>query len=194
MRKPAIAATLGALILMVVGIVTFVRVSAGDTPSRFVPAEPPRAVPSLRFVDGDGHTVGLGDFAGKVVLLNLWATWCGPCVREMPSLDRLQATMGGSDFVVIALSVDRGGLATVVPFFQRTGVRSLPIYLDPAGGAAQRLGVRGLPTTLLIDRDGHEVARAEGAVDWTGADATTAITRLLDHNGAAKLIRTASPR
>src|SRR5215831_13466125 len=85
----------------------------------------PKAAPEISFTDAEGHKLSLADFQGKVVLLNLWATWCGPCVEEMPSLDRLQAKLGGSRFVVLALSVDRQGLGVVRPFLERTHILNL---------------------------------------------------------------------
>ena len=105
------------------------------------------SLPSDSFTNGLGVEMQLGDFHGKVVLLNLWATWCGPCVREMPHLDKLQAMLGGADFEVVALSSDRGGVEKVEPFFRRTNVNHLEIYLDPKNRIARALGARGLPTT-----------------------------------------------
>ncbi|MGQ9368862.1 TlpA family protein disulfide reductase [Azospirillum sp. A39] len=139
---------------------------AAAGPERFTEVTPPRAVPSFAFVDGQGRKTTIGDFAGRVVLLNLWATWCGPCVKEMPSLDRLQARLGGARFQVVALSVDRGGRETVEPFLAKLGIAALPLYLDPGNASMGALSPRGLPTTLLIDEEGREVARLEGAAEW----------------------------
>lgn len=133
---------------------------------RFKGAEEPKPVPPLAFVDGEGGRVDLDAFSGKLVLLNLWATWCGPCVKEMPSLDRLQAQLGGDAFQVVALSLDRGGRGVVEPFYQKTGVSHLALYLDPGSASMQALGLRGLPTTLLVDGEGRELGRVEGAVEW----------------------------
>ncbi|RJF79640.1 TlpA family protein disulfide reductase [Azospirillum cavernae] len=129
-------------------------------------AETPKPIPPLAFVDGEGRRVDLSQFGGRVALLNLWATWCGPCVKEMPSLDRLQGQLGGDAFQVVALSLDRGGKAAVEPFYQKTGVNNLALYLDPGSASMQALGLRGLPTTLLIDAQGRELGRVEGAVEW----------------------------
>src|SRR3989304_5648179 len=82
---------------------------AGGAVARFPPTDPPRPASDAAFEDGAGRRLTLADFRGRVVLLNFWATWCGPCVVEMPSLDRLQARLGGADFTVVALSQDRGG-------------------------------------------------------------------------------------
>jgi len=144
---------------------------------KFRPAETPQPVPALSFVGRDGERTELADFKGKVVLLNLWATWCAPCVREMPSLDALQARLGGRNFEVVALSLDRGGRSVVEPFLAKLGVRNLTIYLDPQSTAMGAFKPRGLPTTVVIDREGFEVGRLEGDAEWNSEDAV----RLLEH-------------
>jgi thiol-disulfide isomerase/thioredoxin len=132
----------------------------------FVLHPAPASVPDLSFTGGDGKPLTLADFKGRVVLLNLWATWCGPCVEEMPSLDRLQARLGGPDFTVLALSLDRQGPSLVAPFLEKLAVRNLAMYLDTGNAAMRALKIRGLPTTVLLDRDGREVGRIEGAAAW----------------------------
>lgn len=126
----------------------------------------PRPLPAPQFADGAGRALTLNDFRGRVVLLNVWATWCAPCREEMPTLDRLQGLLGGPDFEVLALSIDQTGLAVVQPFFDRIGIRHLRPYLDPAGAAMSALAVAGVPLTLLIDRDGHEIGRKLGPAVW----------------------------
>jgi len=126
----------------------------------------PRAMPKIQFKDGDGQLVNLIDFRGKLVLLNIWATWCGPCRKEMPTLDRLQAELGGPEFRVVALSIDRAGLRAVSAFYDEIGVQHLARYVDESGKAARELNAVGLPTTLLIDRDGREIARHVGPAEW----------------------------
>ncbi|WP_448190578.1 TlpA family protein disulfide reductase [Azospirillum sp. sgz301742] len=125
-----------------------------------------KPIKPFAFVDGVGRKTELSDFAGRVVLLNLWATWCVPCVKEMPSLDRLQAALGGRDFQVVALSVDRGGRDTVEPFLKKLGIQNLEVYLDQPNASMSALGPRGLPTTLLVGPDGQELGRVEGGVEW----------------------------
>jgi thiol-disulfide isomerase/thioredoxin len=142
----------------------------------FVTQASPAPLPALSFVDGEGRTRGLEAFRGKLVLLNLWATWCGPCVEEMPALDRLQARLGGNDFTVLALATDRQGKPLVEPFLAKLGVRNLAMYLDTSGNVMRALKARGLPTTLLIDRDGREIGRLEGAATWD-SDAAAAFLR-----------------
>lgn len=132
----------------------------------FQPRDPARDLPALSFTDGDGRPLTLDNFRGRVVLLNLWATWCPPCVEEMPALDRLQAALGGDAFEVVALSIDRPGRRVVEPFMQRYNLTRLRLFLDPSGASVRALQVQGLPTTLLIDREGREIGRMAGAAAW----------------------------
>lgn len=139
----------------------------------------PKPLPELSFTDADGQARGLGDFQGLGLVMNLWATWCPPCVAEMPALDRAQASLQGEGIRVLALSSDRGGKAQVEPFYQRTGIRTLAIWLDPGGAVQRALRVRGLPTTVIIDRAGQERARLEGAAEWDSAEMLAAVRRLV---------------
>ena len=141
--------------------------------------DPPAAVPALRFVDGDGRAMTLADFHGRVVLLNVWATWCVPCRKEMPTLDRLQAKLGGPGFQVVALSIDRQGAAVVKSFYRELGLAKLGIAIDQSGKATQLLHAVGVPVTLLIDRDGREVARKMGPAEWDSPEMTAIIRRYL---------------
>jgi thiol-disulfide isomerase/thioredoxin len=126
----------------------------------------PRPLPVLRFADGKGTPTSLAAFRGKVVLLNVWATWCPPCRKEMPTLDRLQAALGGPGFAVVALSIDQGDTSTVQAFFAQTGITRLHPYVDTFGEATGSLGAGGIPLTLLIDRDGREIGRKLGPAEW----------------------------
>jgi thiol-disulfide isomerase/thioredoxin len=141
-----------------------------------VPTEPPAPPPDIRFSDAGGGEHGLQEFAGKGVVLNLWATWCVPCVAELPSLAALATKMPG--LAVLPLSTDRGGAAVVQKFYASHGIAGLGVWLDPKGVAAEALHARGLPTTLIIDRQGRERARLEGGADWASAEAVAAIARL----------------
>jgi len=145
-----------------------------------IEVSPPRPMPALSFVDGDGRPMTLGDFRGRAVLLNLWATWCVPCRKEMPSLDRLQAKLGGPTFLVLPLSIDRKGASVIASFYRELGLISLGIYAEQSGKATAALAVAGIPTTLLIDRDGREVGRALGPVEWDSPDIIDTIRRLLN--------------
>jgi thiol-disulfide isomerase/thioredoxin len=123
------------------------------------------------FQDASGQPVSLGSFRGRVVLLNLWATWCIPCRKEMPALDRLQAALGGPDFEVVALSLDRGGAAASKKFLDATGASKLALYVDSTGKLANEFKAVGLPTTVLIGRDGREIGRLLGPAEWDAEDA-----------------------
>ena len=127
---------------------------------------PPRPLPALAFQDQDGKTLTLDDFAGRYRLINLWATWCLPCLQELPALDRLQEHAGGAGFVVLALSQDRVAIDRVARFWTESGMRHLTLYLDPKLGAGRVLAARGLPTTILVDPAGLELARIEGPLEW----------------------------
>jgi len=129
-------------------------------------AEPPRPVPDLHFVDGAGEPRSLADFRGRVVLLNIWATWCVPCRKEMPALDRLQATLGAPGFEVVALSIDREGVPKVKGFYEQLGLKALRIYVDAGSDVMAKLGVVGIPLTVLVDRQGKELWRVIGPAEW----------------------------
>ncbi len=146
----------------------------------FTPAESLRPVPAIPFIALDGTEHTLADFRGRVVALNFWATWCGPCIREMPSLDRLQAALGGDDFTVVLMSQDRNGETLVPPFLARLGLEHLTSYLDPTFPLFRAMGGRGLPTTILIDADGNEIGRIAGAAEWDTPEALALIRYYLD--------------
>ena len=142
--------------------------------------DPPRALPELRFVDGEGRPLTLADFRGKVILLNIWATWCIPCLREMPTLDRLQAKLGGPRFEVVVLSIDIGGVGVVKKFYRALRLEALGIYVDKTTRARTALGITGIPTTLLIDRQGREIGRFAGPAEWDSQEAIKTIRRYLE--------------
>ncbi len=123
------------------------------------------------FQNASGQPVSLENFRGRVVVLSLWATWCIPCRKEMPALDRLQAALGGPDFEVVALSLDRGGASASKKFLDGTGATKLALYVDPSAKLANEFKAIGLPTTLLIGRDGREIGRLLGPAEWDAEDA-----------------------
>jgi thiol-disulfide isomerase/thioredoxin len=151
---------------------------------QFTLVRPLQEAPSASFRDATGASLDLKAFHGKIVLLNFWATWCAPCVDELPSLDRLQADLGGTDFEVVALSIDSPGANIVAPFYRRLGVAHLAIYLDPKRSTAQAFagsGLQGLPTSFLINGDGDVVGYLEGGADWSSSDARALIAHYLEH-------------
>ena len=138
----------------------------------------PRPV-DIRFTAADGAGRSLGDYAGRGVVLNLWATWCVPCVAEMPALAAFASVVAHDGIVVLPLASDRAGASIVERFYHDLGVANLPVLLDPMSGAAHALNVNGIPTTLIIDRQGREVAWIEGPFDWASDPAVAAIRKLV---------------
>lgn len=133
------------------------------------------AVPEVAFKNADGKDLKISDWKGRVVLLNLWATWCAPCRHEMPSFNRLQTELGSDQFEVVALSVDRKGLPASAKFLKETGASALKLYNDKSSDSLQHLKVIGLPATLLIDRQGREIGRLLGPAEWDAAEAKALI-------------------
>ena len=154
-------------------------VGAGDTlgGQLFVRHATPRPLPAVAFTDGEGRPVSLAQFRGRTVLLNVWATWCAPCRKEMPTLDALQEKRGGPDFEVVALSIDNAGPAAVRKFYEEVGVRHLRIYNDATTQVTAALSVVGVPATLLIDREGREIGRALGPAEWDAPEVVEMIDR-----------------
>ena len=143
----------------------------------------PRPLPSIRFIDGAGQSRSLADLRGHPLILNIWATWCVPCRQEMPTLDRLQATLKGS-VLVVPLSIDSKGIPAVAAFYREIGITSLGIYVDQAGDATHLLGISGIPTTLMIDRDGREIGRKIGPAEWDSPDMVALIENRLQPRAA----------
>ena len=124
----------------------------------------------------DGKAMTLSDLKGKVILLNLWATWCAPCRKEMPHLDQLQKEMGSDQFEVVAISVDRGSPEKSKKFLDDLGLKSLKFYHDPTAQAGFAFMAIGMPTTLLFDRAGREIGRLVGPAEWHSKDAKDLIS------------------
>jgi thiol-disulfide isomerase/thioredoxin len=143
----------------------------GGSLKDFTLIDPPRPVPQASFLNGDQQPATMNQFKGRVVLLNFWASWCGPCREEMPSIDRLQAQLGGKDFTVLALSLDEGGITPVRHFFQQLGIQHLDIYLDPPNALPLALKVPALPTTMVIDRSSNIVGVMVGPATWDSPEA-----------------------
>jgi thiol-disulfide isomerase/thioredoxin len=140
--------------------------------AEFKPVSSPVPVPAGAFVDADGKALDLTKFKGKMTLVNFWATWCAPCVRELPSLDRLKRARENDDFQVETISEDRGGKIAIVDFFKRAGITSVPQYSDTEAVYGRLLNFQSLPTTILLDADGRELGRYDaGEVAWDEPDA-----------------------
>jgi thiol-disulfide isomerase/thioredoxin len=162
-RQPAIVASVGAPDIAM---------------GKFTKLAAPEPAPPLSFTASSGHSVTLADFRGRVVLINLWATWCAPCIAEMPSLARLQARLG--PLAVLAVSQDRQGAAAVDPFIAKLAVPGLAVYLDPNSDVGHAFHVEGLPTSFLIDREGRVVGSWEGEADWDSRAMVELIQPYLD--------------
>lgn len=145
----------------------------------FVFKEPPAPLPEVQFVNREGKPVTLKDWRGKVVLLNLWATWCAPCRGEMPALDRLESALGSDKFEVVALAVDKSGLEGARKFLDETKAAKLKLYADPTARLGNEFKVIGMPTSILIDAQGREVGRLIGPAEWDSPDAKRLIQSLL---------------
>ena len=132
------------------------------------------------FRDQYGNAVNIEDYDGKVVVLNFWATWCPPCRAEMPGIDRLAGEMGGDDLEVLALSTDRFDVKRVVGFFKEIEVENLRVLQDRKGSVARRAGVLGLPVTVILDRQGREIARLQGEAEWDSDNVKAILTRIIE--------------
>ncbi|MCC6719075.1 MAG: TlpA family protein disulfide reductase [Acetobacteraceae bacterium] len=142
--------------------------------------EPPAVPAAAVFRDGEGGERSLAEHLGHGLVVNLWATWCAPCVAEMPELQALARAVAGDGILVLPLSSDRGGAEVVRRFYAANGIDALPVLLDPRGEAARAWGARGLPTTLVIDRQGRERGRVEGAIDWASAATVAELRQMVE--------------
>jgi len=151
-----------------------------DLAEVLVPVNPPQAPPDGVFVDADGGEHTLASFRGHGMVINFWATWCQPCIAEIPSLAELSRVLAPHDIAVLPLSSDRGGASVVAAWFRQHDVTGLPVLLDPRGALGSAWGGRGIPTTHIIARDGKERARLEGAADWSSAATVALIQKLVE--------------
>ena len=154
----------------------------------FLPASQPLDLKELTFNGPDGEPVTLADFKDRTVLLNLWATWCAPCRKEMPALDQLQADLGSETFEVVAVSLDRGGPGKPKAFLDEIGVSNLTFFQDSSNGLLKDLRkvsrATGLPTTILIDPSGCEIGTMYGPAEWASGEAKDLIRSATGQSGA----------
>ena len=149
--------------------------------NRLIVHDQPRAVPEIEIVGATGETT-IGDFSGSVVVLNFWATWCAPCIKEMPSLDRLQQSFDPKDVRVLAVATGRHSVPKVERFLEQNDIRTLQILYDRKTKLSGALSVISIPVTVLIDRNGFEVARFIGDTEWDSAEAIRVIEVLAQRN------------
>ncbi len=179
------AASLSAVLLLRKPAPPVVELSGSEPQPKLLGMEalqriaPPVAAPAIGFGDAAGGRHTLAEFRGKGVVLNVWATWCAPCVAEMPALAALARQAAAPGIVVVPLSIDRGGADAVRRFYAAHGIKDLGIWTDPNGDAGRALGVAGVPSTYLIDRQGREVALFQGPADWGSAAAFSTIRSLI---------------
>ena len=140
----------------------------------------PKPAPAMAFTDKEGAAVSLAEFKGKIVLLNFWATYCVPCVEEMPSLNALQEKLGGEDFEVVTINVNPGSAKRPLAWFEKHEISALAFYHDRSMESLRATGSVGLPTTLLIDRAGREIGRLVGEAEWDSEGVVEAIRLLID--------------
>ncbi|MAY66406.1 MAG: thiol:disulfide interchange protein [Rhodospirillaceae bacterium] len=160
----------GAIFIIPAGIARGVETACAAPPAALAKFKPAKSVPApvtVPLQTADGTPVTVAELAqGPGAVVNFWATWCAPCIKEMPQLDALKANLAKDGIPVVAVSQDRGGLAQVEPFYAKHGYKNLAIHLDPKGAFARANKVRGLPTTILYDGAGHEKGRLEGVAEW----------------------------
>lgn len=149
----------------------------------FVFKKAPEEIPELPFQDKDGKSHTLKEWQGKVVLVNLWATWCAPCRKEMPSLDRLQGALGSDKFEVVAISADKTGIAGAKKFLDQIKVERLAVYADPTVRIHSGLKAIGMPASLLLDAKGREVGRLVGPAEWDSPEAKKLIEAVIAASG-----------
>jgi thiol-disulfide isomerase/thioredoxin len=139
--------------------------------ANFILYPQPEPAPAITFADEAGKPHSLADLKGKVVLVNFWATWCGPCKREMPSLDRMAAALGSDRFQVLALSQDKIAVTKVRDFYFEQSIENLPLFIDQTGNSQRAFAVTGLPATVLIDAHGRVIGRMVGPAEWDSPEA-----------------------
>lgn len=155
------------------------KVLSTGTMTAFVVKADRKPAPEISFLPENGGETSLMAWKGRVVLVNLWATWCAPCREEMPSLARLQTEMGSPEFEVVAIAVDRKGLEASGKFLKEVGATALKLYADPSTELLGKFQAVGLPSSILLDREGREIGRLAGPAEWDSPDAKALIKAAL---------------
>ena len=158
------------------------QAEAGEL-ANFQATRPAKPLPDIGFFDAEDTLHTFAEYRGRGVVLNFWATWCAPCVREMPALERASAELAGAGIDVVTLSEDRGGAKVIRPFFEKLGLSNLPILVDRRGKMLRALNIGGLPTTVLIDARGREVGRVVGIAEWDSPEVLGFLGRCIPGTG-----------
>ncbi|MEL6586471.1 MAG: TlpA disulfide reductase family protein [Pseudomonadota bacterium] len=140
----------------------------------------PQPAPIVPYYQADGDAGRLSDYAGKVVVLNFWATWCAPCRAEMPSLQALDTAFDGQGLEVVTIAFGRHNPMQMEKFWNDVGITSLPLHLDASTQLAKSLGVRGLPHTFVLDRQGQIIAQLQGEADWAAPETLALMRSVLE--------------
>jgi thiol-disulfide isomerase/thioredoxin len=150
------------------------------------PADPP----AFSFTDAAGKRLGFADYRGRGLLVNFWATWCGPCKAEMPTLAAINKTLMPDGILVLPISVDASGAAAVEPYFTANHIEGLPVLLDPSSNALALFHAKGIPLSLVINRQGQIVARTLGGADWNTAATASKLRRMVGPDNRTVTTRT----
>ena len=171
-----------AILIIVCAFVAFPPILRDFFPLKLPAAEldthSPRALTDFTFSDGSGRNLTLEHFRGTLILVNVWATWCAPCKEEMASLNHLALLFENKNIKFVPISIDVSGALTVRSFYERLGLNNLSIYVDPSKNVMDALGITGIPTTILIGRDGREIGRTVGPAQWDAPESVKRITEI----------------
>jgi thiol-disulfide isomerase/thioredoxin len=191
-RRSVIAASAGLAASVVRGNYAMAQISPADLPpaAAVLLQTAPVAAPVLNFTDPAGKQLSLADYVGHGLVVNFWATWCGPCVAELPSFAAVASELAKHKILVLPISIDMTGANAVQPFFASHGIHNLPVLLDEQGEALQTLNADGIPVTIIVNPQGQVVAKLEGAADWNNAATINLIRKLA---GAAKVVAPEKP-
>ena len=159
-------------------IAAIIELRAGDMKKLAFTKEPAAAV-TATFVDEAENIKSFADYKGKYLLVNFWATWCAPCRHEMPSLNKLQAELGGDNFKVITIATGRNPVPAIKAFFKKAEITDLPILRDPNQSLAREMSVFGLPMSMILNPQGQEIARLRGYAEWADENAYAVIKALI---------------
>ena len=167
-RRSVIAGASGLALAGGLGNCAAAQIAEGDLPdaAAALTSVMPGLAPPLRFADVQGRELTLGNYRGHTLVVNLWATWCGPCIAELPSFAALAPQLQGSNVLILPISIDLTGAAVVQPFFARHGISDLPILLNQDGSNMQALDSNGIPVSIVINPLGELVGRLDGAANW----------------------------